>query len=402
MARNTHHMEKRGSVWYFRATWKGKHYHERLSKDINTAIELRDDYLYELRKHNVIISNRPGIKAFGSGENQLFGEVAQLWSQKREIDIRQKQLKKSSMRDYRSIMNHHILPYFGNQVIVDITAADVDDFIGTLTCSPKRINNILVPVRSLFKMAKKRKLVTENVMLDVENLKTEQPDIFPLNQEEVSNFLDNVGVNYKSFFLVAFYTGMRFGEMAALKWENVDSGNKQIHIKESRVYGVEGPPKTKGSKRIVDMLPPVIKALEKQRQLTGKGIYVFRDIKGRLMETDHIRNHVWKPTLIKAQLDYRPMIQTRHTFATIAIDSGEDVGWVQQMMGHSSLQMIYTRYYGWIKKRTRNDGSAFTASFESDKFNEEDMPKSKVKIIKLVPKMYQTQKKDLQPKAISP
>ncbi len=58
------------------------------------------------------------------------------------------------------------------------------------------------------------------------------------------------------------------------------------------------------------------------------------------------------------------MIQTRHTFATITIDSGADVGWVQQMMGHSSLQMIYTRYYGWIKKRTRNDDSAFTASFE--------------------------------------
>ncbi|WP_153306437.1 tyrosine-type recombinase/integrase [Desulfogranum japonicum] len=84
-----------------------------------------------------------------------------------------------------------------------------------------------------------------------------------------------------------------------------------------------------------------------------------------LMETDHIRNHVWIPALKKAELNYRPMIQTRHTFATIAIDSGEDVGWVQQMMGHSSLQMIYTRYYGWIKKRTRNDGTAFTASFET-------------------------------------
>jgi hypothetical protein len=42
---------------------------------------------------------------------------------------------------------------------------------------------------------------------------------------------------------------------------------------------VEGPPKTKGSKRIADMLPPVINALVKQRKVTGKGKYVFKDTK---------------------------------------------------------------------------------------------------------------------------
>ena len=301
-------------------------------------------------------------------------------------------------------MNHHLLPYFGNVVISDITAADVDDFVLTLTCSPKRINNILVPLRSLFKMAKKRKIVPENIMLDVDNLKTEHPDIFPLDQQDVIDFLDNVDSHYKPFFLVAFFTGMRFGEMAALKWKNVDLESNQIYIKESLVYGDEGSPKTKGSKRIIDILRllPVIGALKKQRQLTGKGKYVFRDAKGRLMGTDHIRNHVWKPTLIKAQLDYRPMLQTRHTFATIAIDTGEDIGWVQQMLGHSSLQMIYTRYYGWIKKRTRNDGSAFTASFETGESNKEELAEPKAKIIKLVPKTYQTQKKDLQQNAVSP
>jgi site-specific recombinase XerD len=41
------------------------------------------------------------------------------------------------------------------------------------------------------------------------------------------------------------------------------------------------------------------------------------------------------------------------------IDAGEDIGWVQKMLGHSSLQMIYTKYYSWIKRETRNDGAAF-------------------------------------------
>ena len=77
------------------------------------------------------------------------------------------------MRDYRSSMNLHILPNFGNRPICEITASDVEDFVRTLTCSPKRINNILVPVRSLFKLAKKKGYVSENIMLDVDNLKEE-------------------------------------------------------------------------------------------------------------------------------------------------------------------------------------------------------------------------------------
>ena len=41
------------------------------------------------------------------------------------------------------------------------------------------------------------------------------------------------------------------------------------------------------------------------------------------------------------------------------IDAGEDLGWIQNQLGHASLQMIYTRYYSWTKKSTRCDGSAF-------------------------------------------
>lgn len=52
----------------------------------------------------------------------------------------------------------------------------------------------------------------------------------------------------------------------------------------------------------------------------------------------------------------------RHTFATMMITAGEDLGWVKSMMGHSSLQMIMTRYFAWIPNKTRSDGSAFEAS----------------------------------------
>ena len=83
--------------------------------------------------------------------------------------------------------------------------------------------------------------------------------------------------------------------------------------------------------------------------------------KGVLMTTDHYREVIWKPALKQAGVTYRPPIQIRHAFATLAIDSGEVFGWVQEMLGHGSLQMIFTRYYSWIWQKTRSDGSAFEA-----------------------------------------
>jgi integrase len=108
----------------------------------------------------------------------------------------------------------------------------------------------------------------------------------------------------------------------------------------------------------------VLEALEAQRNLTGKGKYIFLTKDGERMNPDYLRNQVWKPALKKAGLKYRTPYQTRHTFATLALSQGEDIGWVQNMLGHSSLQMIFTRYYAWIPRKTRADGVALTAAFK--------------------------------------
>jgi integrase len=117
------------------------------------------------------------------------------------------------------------------------------------------------------------------------------------------------------------------------------------------------------------MLPPVREALEYLFKNRGNDKYVFRDEHGKLLTPDHVREVIWKPVfskpaLIEAGLHYRPMIQTRHSFATMMIEAGEELGWIQNMMGHSTLQMIFTRYHAWIKKPSRNDGSAFMSIFQ--------------------------------------
>jgi len=60
--------------------------------------------------------------------------------------------------------------------------------------------------------------------------------------------------------------------------------------------------------------------------------------------------YVWKPALKKVGLEPRSLSQTRQAFATLMLDAGEHPGWVQKMIGHETLQMIYEKYYSYIKK----------------------------------------------------
>jgi integrase len=109
-----------------------------------------------------------------------------------------------------------------------------------------------------------------------------------------------------------------------------------------------------------------MEALIDQRKKTGrKSGRVFLDLHGKPLSTDHLREVIWKPALEKAGIECRPMMQTRHTFATISLSEGENIGWVQHMLGHSSLQMIFTKYYAWMPKETRNDGSAMMRAYDS-------------------------------------
>jgi integrase len=73
----------------------------------------------------------------------------------------------------------------------------------------------------------------------------------------------------------------------------------------------------------------VLDGLEEQRKLTGNRKHHFLTVNGQKMTPDPIRKEVWTPALEKAGIDYRPPLQTRHTFATMVLSAGEDVGWVQ-------------------------------------------------------------------------
>ncbi|MHA2062044.1 MAG: tyrosine-type recombinase/integrase, partial [Candidatus Sifarchaeia archaeon] len=252
MARNkNHNLFKRGDVWYFRKRVNGRWIKKALSESVTEARRLRDRYLREILIYGDIQYHQAGGE-----KGPLFGELAKEW-----IKIKAKEIKSSTLRDYRGSMNYHILPKVGNTPIKDIGYRDIMKLTANLTCSGKRLKNVLVPMREVFKYALRCGFIEKNPMDLIENPRVSKPDIRPLSMEEIYLFLENVSLRYTNFFIVAFFTGMRFGEMSALKWKNVDFRHGVIKVRETRVRGEEGIPKTKKSIRDIQMLPPVIEAL---------------------------------------------------------------------------------------------------------------------------------------------
>jgi len=131
-------------------------------------------------------------------------------------------------------------------------------------------------------------------------------------------------------------------------------------VREGRVLGIEGPPKTMSSHRDVDMLDPLFEALRKHRLEARAGsTYVFSGNTGRPLEVNNLRNRIWYPAIAAAGLRRRTMYQTRHTFASLMLGHGEDPLWVARMLGHTGLDMIFKHYGKFIRNRSRKDGGRF-------------------------------------------
>lgn len=349
MAKNkNHHLFKRGDTWYFRMRKNGKWIKKSLSTSVTEARRLRDEYLKEIMVHGRLHEDT-------NEEVPLFGELATKW-----YDLKKDKLRKSTLKDYRNNLNNFLLPKFGNWPVDQIDCISIETFIAKLGCKNKRAKNILIPMRNIFKLAIKGGYIKVNPISLMDPMKPEKANIKPLLFEEVQAVIENVDPHYRNFFCVAFFTGMRFGEMAALKWKNVDFRLRVIKIRETLVLGQETTPKTPGSIRDIEMLPPVIEALRDHRKVTwGKSDYVFLNRYGRTLNPCPLRKNAWTKALKKAGIEYRSLMQTRHTYACLMLNAGVLPGYVMKQMGHTSLKMIYDHYYTYIKGYERNEGEVF-------------------------------------------
>lgn len=268
--------------------------------------------------------------------------------------------RKLTNKEYFQTLENKILPFFGNLKLNEIKALRIKNWQSEMykTLSPKRINNIRGVLNIILNDAVNEGLIDSNPLNLVKKIKLEKTKITPFSLEEVQKILQSCNGWFKNMLSVAFFTGIRTGELLALTWEDIDFENESININKAMRQGVLDKPKTQSSIREIDMLPIVKNALLEQYKLSGnfKHVFVNKYNEG-FSYAESITKKYWYPLLLKIGLSKRTFYQTRHTFASIMISKGEDPVWVGcKMMGHANIAMTLSVYTKYIDTKTKRAG----------------------------------------------
>lgn len=290
-----------------------------------------------------------------------FDSFSKVWLEEKKPEWRDSQI--SNVED---IFRIYLIPHFGNVPLNTISKAKIMTFRGKLvkdgnngrTLSASRINHIMTPLRMVLTEASER-FDFDSPWKNIKPLSEPKSNVSPFTLEEVMLIINNVRADYKPYYIVRFFTGMRTGEIDGLPWKNIDFERRQIIVDQAVVNGVIGETKTSGSNRIIQMNQLVYDALIGQQKLTKHlSEFVFCTKAGTPLNHRNVTKRVWYPLLRYLELDKRNPYQSRHTAATLWLAAGESPEWIAAQMGHSNTKMLFTVYSRYVPNLTRQDGSA--------------------------------------------
>lgn len=280
-----------------------------------------------------------------------------------------KTLKKSSQNTYQTSINV-LKRYFDfRKNLASFSTEDVERFYAKLNAeglSANRAKRLKAIANAIFERAFCEGKIPKNPFASLlkkrlSNLR-DKKECEPFSLDEIKDILsacDELEKSDKRFFwfkpacVLAFFSGLRSGELLALRWENIDFFSAKIYVKSTiNRFGITLP-KTKSSLREVDLLPVVAKELGNfARAKFGtnepKG-FLFVDFANKpFINTAGEFGELWRSTLSYAGLSLRRFYNTRHTFASVMISKGENIMWVSKMLGHKNANITLNTYARFI------------------------------------------------------
>lgn len=265
--------------------------------------------------------------------------------------------RKSTQADYEGAYRLHIQPVFGDKRLDKIKPTDIMAWQNELLekVSPARVRAIRAVLSVMFQDSLKDGIIDKSPLSLVSVPKLKKTVIIPFSMSEMISIIENADGQFANFYATGFLTGMRSGELLALRWEDIDFDRREIIVRRSIRMGVIRDTTKTGDERKIDMIDSLFPYLKKQKEITGaKNSYVFLNKKDEhYYDIKRIRDSHWKRTLKACGLDYRPIYHTRHTFATVMLENNEDILWVSNMLGHSNSSMTLSKYAKYVKRKDK-------------------------------------------------
>ena len=274
------------------------------------------------------------------------------------------QVRPATLSRYEGLLRNHLNPIFESRPLGEISIEDVQWLKSTKSAegqSPQSVKHILRLLRQLFNHAIDWGYLTSNPAEKVAYPKIIQGERDCLTPGEVRLFLEHVPHQWKSFFITAITTGMRIGEMLAMKWQHIDWNSGQYRIRE--IYSRKrdnhpagfAPPKTDGSAQNVDLTPTCMAALRvhqaaqaAQKLKNGPDYHdldlVYCTASGAPLNDRNVVHRNLEPALKDAGLRRIRFHDLRHTCASLLIAQGESAKYVQRQMRHASVRTTFDLY----------------------------------------------------------
>jgi len=269
--------------------------------------------------------------------------------------------KPSTHDGYKTTLDRDIKPMLGKLDLRAVTREKIKAMAmaGLEKCqSPKTVQNTILCLSSLLSHAVEDGLLTVNPALKPGKFLpkiSKRRGINPLTREEVATLLETAKAKAPRFyplFLCAVRTGLRMGELLALRWEDLDFHGRFIEVSRSYTHWTITTPKS-GESRRVDMskeLAHVLQDLLLERQVDAGATktevppWLFCSETGGLLHPHNLRDRVFYGLLKKAELRQVRFHDLRHTFASLLLQQGESPVYVKEQMGHSSIQITVDCY----------------------------------------------------------
>ena len=282
-------------------------------------------------------------------EYDTFGSITKRW-----IDESYQYLRKTTQERYLHLLVKWILPKFARMYIENITRSEIKTLlIGIHERGQSRSTVGLVRdvISNIYLQAIDEEIIKHNPTTKILKRLNLEPSKKiknkPLNLEEMKKFLETCKYEFSEmyvFFMVAFYTGMRMGEIIALEWQDIDFEKREISV--TKHFRRELVPATKTDEnREVRISNDLYKVLKAYRQRYD--YYRLFDDHGKYYSQNKIRDY-FKRILKKAGLRRIRFHDIRHTYASLMLSLGEPVHYVQNQLGHKNASMTMNQYAKFI------------------------------------------------------
>jgi integrase len=260
-------------------------------------------------------------------------------------------LKPGSVKIYQFNLDKYAIPSLGSLRLCDVTASVIRQSLLTLRSkgyAASTLHAIRVIVSKVLQAAVEMGYLERNAArgIQIGGRESTTPRIF-LTPSEVQHLLAKLGEPCRTVVLTAVLTGMRIGEILALRWDRVDFLRGNIEVSETYSDGHFGSPKTRSSRRVIPISSALSQALELHREsCTHKAPrdLVFSTDKGTPLSPKNLYNRALAPACDSLDLPRVSWHSFRHANATLMGDIGESIKTAQSILGHSDIETTLNTY----------------------------------------------------------